>query len=455
MSQDFDPNRSADAASQPDESGSELTVHRLNWKADVPDPLLWLAAQPGAPKFYWRDRDGGRQIACVAATLILSSDLPGCEAAFLEKAGEIVRQKISDVRVYGGFRFDSGYPPERQDTRWYSLGSAWFVLPRFELVKDKEGSRMCCYLLKNEIGTPTQNLVASRLKALQFDVSDVDIRLPRIDERIDTPEQAEWDQQVAQTLDLFRSTDLKKLVLARRTSLCLKARVNPWHVLYRLRESADNCYLFGIQLADAGVWIGASPERLYRREGNTIETEALAGTRPRARDGHEDGQLANELTASDKDRFEHDLVVTGIRENLTKLCEQFKEGESTETIKLASVQHLHTSFRCMLKHGIGDAAILPALHPTPAVAGYPREDAIHHLRQLEAFDRGWYAGPIGWVGATSAEFAVGIRTALIHDNYIDLFAGAGIVTGSSAGTEWDEIENKMSPYLRLFGSENK
>jgi menaquinone-specific isochorismate synthase len=454
VNRDLDPFRAFDPASQPEESGSAPIVHRLNWKADVPDPLLWLAAQPGAPKFYWRDRDGSREMACVGATLILSSDESGFEAAFLEKAGEIARQKIPDVRVYGGFRFDSAYPPERQDTRWYSLGSAWYVLPRFELVKDHVDSRMCCYLLKSEIGTPTQSLVASRLKALQFDVPEVDIRLPGIDERIDTPERAEWDQQVVQTLDLFRSTELKKMVLARRTSLRLKARVNPWHVLHRLRESADNCYLFGIQLADAGVWIGASPERLYRREGDKIETEALAGTRPRARNGQEDGHFARELTASDKDRFEHDLVVTGIRENLTKLCEHFSQDESTETMKLAAVQHLYTSFRGLLKPGIGDATILPALHPSAAVGGYPREQAVQQLRELEAFDRGWYAGPIGWVGATSAEFAVGIRTALIHDNFIDLFAGAGIVTGSSADTEWDEIENKMSPYLQLFGSES-
>jgi len=450
MSQDSNPRGSSDRASQRYEIGPELIVHSLTWKVDVPDALLWLAAQPGAPKFYWRSRDGSREIACVSLTAVLSSDGSGLESAFLEIAGEVARQRVSGAGVYGGFRFDSCYPPERQDTRWYSLGSAWFLLPRFELVKDKEGCRVFCHLLTKEVGTPAQHLFSSKLKAMFTHVPDVDVHLPGIDERTDTPERVEWDKQVAQALDLFRDTDLKKLVLARRTSLRLKARVNPWHVLIQLRASADNCYLFGVQLADAGVWIGASPERLYRRDGDVIETEALAGTRPGTGDKEEDGRLATELTASDKDRDEHGFVVRGIKEALTELCEDLDPEASPTTLRLNSIQHLQTRFRGRLKSGVGDATILPALHPTPAVGGYPREQALQYLRQFESFDRGWYAGPIGWINKSSAEFAVGIRSALVHDNYIDLFAGAGIVGGSTSDAEWDEIESKISPYLRLF-----
>ena len=462
MNESFDLRRSSDLTSQlrdalqhlteTDETDSECSLYRLNWSVDVPDPLLWLAAQPGEPKFYWRDRDGGRQIACVSATAILSSDLAGFEGPFVEKAVEIVRQKLSDVRVYGGFRFDSSYPSERQDTRWCGFGAAWFVLPRFELVTDKQGSRMYCYLLKSEVGTPALDLVSSKLQALRFDVPDDVIRLPGISERTDTPKRPEWDRQVKSALDLFRDTDLKKLVLARRTSLRLNAPVNPWHVLYRLRESADHCYLFGVQTGDSGVFVGASPERLYRREGNSIETEAVAGTRPRAQDRQEDGRLAYELTTSDKDRYEHDLVVSGIREALTKMCERFDTAAPAAPIKLSAVQHLRTLFDGTLKQNVHDAAILSALHPSPAVGGYPRERAMSHLREIESLDRGWYAGPIGWLSAASAEFAVGIRSALIHDNFIDLFAGAGLVHGSSSEAEWDEIENKISPYLQLFDS---
>ncbi|MCX6833694.1 MAG: isochorismate synthase, partial [candidate division Zixibacteria bacterium] len=193
-----------------------------------------------------------------------------------------------------------------------------------------------------------------------------------------------------------------------------------------------------------------SPERLYRREGDSIETEAVAGTRPRAPDQCEDGRLASELTTSDKDRYEHDLVVSGIREDLAKICERFDTAAPAALIKLSAVQHLRTQFEGKLKRNVDDMAILSALHPSPAVGGYPCEKAVSHLRKIESLDRGWYAGPIGWLDAANAEFAVGIRSALIHDNRMDLFSGAGIVAGSTSDAEWHEIENKISPFLQLL-----
>jgi menaquinone-specific isochorismate synthase len=95
--------------------------------------------------------------------------------------------------------------------------------------------------------------------------------------------------------------------------------------------------------------------------------------------------------------------------------------------------------------------VLRALHPTPAVGGYPRGEALEEIQALEPFDRGWYAGPVGWIGAGGAEFAVGIRSGLVRGNRLTLFSGAGIVAGSVPESEWAEIEQKIGDFTRMFG----
>jgi menaquinone-specific isochorismate synthase len=100
---------------------------------------------------------------------------------------------------------------------------------------------------------------------------------------------------------------------------------------------------------------------------------------------------------------------------------------------------------------VTDAEVLRALHPTPAVGGYPGVEALEEIRALEPFDRGWYAGPVGWIGADAAEFAVGIRSGLVRGNTLALFSGAGIVAGSAPEGEWAEIEQKIGDFTRMFG----
>jgi len=109
-----------------------------------------------------------------------------------------------------------------------------------------------------------------------------------------------------------------------------------------------------------------------------------------------------------------------------------------------------TGFKGLLKSGVSNAAIIHSIHPTPAVAGTPRNKAIEMINRLEDFDRGWYAGPVGFVGYDTMEFAVAIRSGLIEDNNLALFAGAGVVCDSNAAEEWEEVENKISRFIRVF-----
>jgi menaquinone-specific isochorismate synthase len=142
-------------------------------------------------------------------------------------------------------------------------------------------------------------------------------------------------------------------------------------------------------------------------------------------------------------------VVNGIEAGLAKICDRHETLDGPSPFMLARIQHLRTRFSGHLKPGVSNFEIISALHPSAAVGGYPVKTAPALLHQFEPFDRGWYAGQMGWISADSAEFVVAIRSALLSDTQLDLFSGAGIVADSHPEAEWDEIEAKIGLFLSL------
>src|SRR5699024_2973901 len=141
--------------------------------------------------------------------------------------------------------------------------------------------------------------------------------------------------------------------------------------------------------------------------------------------------LANNLNGSNKNRAEHGFVVQDIRQRLEPLTNTIKHGLQPQIKKLSNVQHLHTPIRAHLADGISPLQAVEHLHPTPAVGGFPREKAMHYIQQLERFERGWYAGPVGWMTPSgSGEFSVAIRSGLLCEEEAHFFAGCGIVADS-------------------------
>ncbi len=120
-------------------------------------------------------------------------------------------------------------------------------------------------------------------------------------------------------------------------------------------------------------------------------------------------------------------------------------------LKLNHLQHLYNQLTGQLKEHIDDGDIINELHPTPAVGGFPREAALEQIGWLEPFDRGWYAAPVGWISEDAAEFVVAIRSGLVAGQQLHLYSGAGIVEGSSPSKEWEEIENKISNFIKTLG----
>ncbi|OAM87254.1 hypothetical protein AW736_23650 [Termitidicoccus mucosus] len=249
---------------------------------------------------------------------------------------------------------------------------------------------------------------------------------------------------VTRALELIADGDFQKIVLARAKDIRAAEALHPLRVLNGLRQRFGDCYSFSLANGRGQSFIGASPERLLRVRDGRLLTEALAGSARRGATASEDAALGGELLRNEKDLREHRHVLDSIVRRLAPLGLQLSFSEKPGLRRLANVQHLHTPVEAALPPTVRLLDALARLHPTPAVGGTPREAAIARIRELEDFPRGLYAGAIGWIDSRGGgEFFVGLRTALLEGDRARLYAGAGIVAGSSPEKELAETELKF------------
>jgi menaquinone-specific isochorismate synthase len=237
-------------------------------------------------------------------------------------------------------------------------------------------------------------------------------------------------------LALVERGDLRKLVLAARQRLELGGPLDPRLLLAHLRRSQPGSCRFLWQPTSEQALLGASPERLFSLRQGWLRADALAGTRP-------SGAEASELLGSEKDRHEHDLVVETISRVLRQSGLSPHRPRHPRLARHGGLVHLHTPITARLQ-GQTPLALAEALHPTPAVAGLPRREAMAWLRTLESFERGHYAAPIGWIDSQGdGELRVAIRSGLLRQGSLEITAGAGLVRGSAADREEREVALKL------------
>ena len=259
-------------------------------------------------------------------------------------------------------------------------------------------------------------------------------------------ERDRWLDAVRVTLDRIRDGTFSKAVLARSRGIELDRSAGAAEIMASLRAAYPTCYRFLIGDRNGNAFLGASPERLVRLVGDDVLTEAVAGTQ-RCEPEDDGSKLARALARSEKDLNEHRIVLDHLLAALSPLCESLHAG-SPEVMRLPHLLHLRTSVRGSAFPGAHVLDLVSRLHPTPAVAGWPRSEALSWIARVEAGGRGWYAGPVGWVNARGeGDFAVGIRSIGIRGRSARLFAGAGIVAGSDPALEWSETELKMKGIL--------
>ena len=243
----------------------------------------------------------------------------------------------------------------------------------------------------------------------------------------------------------IKAGQLSKVVLARDLYATAVRDLDIRVILRRLAGRYPDCYTF----ACANL-VGATPELLIRRQDDDVSSLVLGGTAPRGRDAAEDERLGAALLASAKEREEHEYAVVGVRAVLAARCDRLKMDSAPSLRRFANVQHLATWITGRLGGGQAASehsvlALADALHYTPAVCGTPAEPAMELIRDLEAMDRGRYAGPVGWVDARgNGEWGIALRCAQVDGRHARLFAGCGIVAGSDPEAELAETQAKFA-----------
>lgn len=262
-------------------------------------------------------------------------------------------------------------------------------------------------------------------------------------------DESRYRSAVATAVSKIREHDLSKVVLARELSAHLPLESDVRRALVELALGYPDCWTFAVD----GL-VGSSPETLVRVHHGTVTARVLAGTRSRGRDAAGDRESAAALAASVKDQGEHRFAVSSVLDALRPHSADLAASDLPFTLKLPNLWHLATDIAGTLSDGASSLDLAAALHPTAAVAGTPTREAVALIRELEPFDRGRYAGPVGWVGGDGdGEWAIALRCAQLDGDTGDLtaYAGAGIVADSDPATEYAETTMKFRPIVEAFG----
>jgi len=262
---------------------------------------------------------------------------------------------------------------------------------------------------------------------------------------------AAYGDMVADAVALMREpgATLRKVVLSRPITVELGGPLPLSAVLRRLRAGEPNCTIFSMPVPD-GAFFGASPELLVARHDDKVSCHPLAGTVPRGDTARADADAQRDLARSAKGREEHGYVVDEIAATLTPYCDELSVPEEPSMVAFRSVAHLGTRIEGRLGKPVGVLELLERLHPTPAVGGTPRAEALEFIARREADQRDYWAGPVGWVDATGdGEWMIGIRSARLHADgaAVTLRAGSGVVADSVPAAEADETNVKLATVL--------
>ena len=356
--------------------------------------------------------------------------------------------------LLGGFAFD---PLSPRTSLWEGFPDGLLIVPRLLLRSAPEGAALTVNTLvrsSNDTEYEAEQLAGDlgRMWAATEQAAP-----PRRQEATngsyplsaqDLLPAAEWMEQVASTVKLIRAGAFEKVVLARGLRVTSRAPFDTGAILGRLRDSYAGASVFAIQRGRR-YFVGATPERLVHVRDGQIRTMALAGSAPRGASEEEDRRLGAQLLRSEKNKQEHAIVVERVREALATFCASVSAAQAPRLLRLTNIQHLETPIAGELLPGRSVLEALEALHPTPAVGGLPGPEALERIRDCEQLDRGWYAGPVGWVDANgNGEFAVALRSALLDGRQATLFAGCGIVADSDPQSEYDESCLKFQAMLR-------
>jgi menaquinone-specific isochorismate synthase len=369
---------------------------------------------------------------------------------FENATGKISKHAFNlDIRIptfFGGAMFPI---PQKTDLWNDYKTEEWFV-PEFILMKNQNRYFLVTNLNYAILKTPDiSTRLLRRLKELTGVAvqNDNDTNLPS-----DSVNFYAWRIQVESALDQIKKGYADKVVLARYLAKPIKKEAEVSQIILNLEERYPDCYIY-LWRRNSSLFFGASPEKFISIRESKLSIDALAGSAKRATDKNEDDKIADFLLNDSKNLYEHNAVLSYILDKIKDYASDISHPARPRIKKLRNIQHLWTPVTAVIDKNTDADELINRLFPTPAVCGLPKERALEIIENLETFDRGLYSGILGWKDAKgNAELTVSIRSGLIKNRLLYLFAGCGIVDGSDSEEEFKETELKLKPILNLFYS---
>ncbi|PWI57907.1 isochorismate synthase [Sulfoacidibacillus thermotolerans] len=450
-----------------EENTTRIACIALKWQGSL-DFVDLFERNPLMVKMqvFWRDGDlpSGKSLAIGEAVSFQAQ-----AANVFDEARSLWRNTVAQfvgngskwVRFFCGQAFD---PETERDVVWKEWPAGLMFLPRYLFIEEELGIRLVISL---EV---TKELdLASAVHAIRAELQRLSDPLERVERDFQEPltfaqssaadletvesDSLQWKKAVAHVVQKIARKEFAKVVLARRRVWRAKEQISSATVLRNLLTRYETGVVFALQYVDQ-VFVGASPERLVQSFKQHVHIDCLAGTTARDQDLESDAQAATQLLASQKDRSEHAHVLRGILQDVQDVVGDLSYPDAPKLRSLTNVHHLYTPIEGYRLDGTTILDLVARLHPTPAVAGLPKHAAMMEIRVQEQMDRGFYAGPIGWLDAQGdGAFNVALRCGLLCGRDAVLYAGAGIVEDSNPWAEWAETEWKLQPMQTALSEE--
>lgn len=437
------------------ESPDAASGQPLQWLS-VPAPLVraesLLAAAPRVDAWYWSS-GGEHELVGLGVARRLSGGgherFQQLDQQLQELWGSLEPAAALEAgapapRVVGGLAFQVG---RAQHAPWSEFGEGQLLLPRLTYTRREGRAWLTLVAAPHELA-----VAAERARILEEALQLVGVAGRLAEPEAPGPyelaerDASEWREQIRLVKAAIAAGSVQKVVLARRVLARFARELSPARALSRLRETGPHAPRFAFRVGDS-TFLGSPPERVLVKRGLRLETEAVAGTLPASDPG-----AALQLTQDAKLLAEHAPVVQDLLERLRPLAEVDPLPEHPTPYRARQVWHLKTPISATLREPHSALSLLSRIHPTPAVGGYPTRPALGFIAEHEPDERGWYAGPIGWIDASGdAEFAVALRSGVISGKQAHLYVGAGIVSGSDSESELAETGWKLRVLLSALG----
>lgn len=423
-------------------------------KSLTPSELFNLTEKQAGDRFYLRLNDNMSSFFGYHAIQRFKNNFENKQSIFREwekfkNDVELIHVNTQKhhLKIVGGFQFSN----HKSDDEWREFGINHFVVPEV-LISSVNNQTILTYTVeKAQFEMEKLNQIINYFENTQVDTTERETSLGNVT-RMEDIYVDEWKDLVSHTIEQLDKD--QKVVLARRRLIKFDKPISIPYVLNRALNNEKNSYLFILE-SNQSVFFSQTPEQLLKVEDGVLSTKAVAGTIPRTQDAEKDEKNVQAFLQDSKNLGEHQFVVRSILNDIEPYVENVEYNQKPNILKNDHMYHLYTEIKgTLLNHSY--ISLIDELHPTPALGGYPKKEAVDYIEKNEFGTRGLYGSPVGYIDVDDdCEFIVAIRSMLIKQNQTTLFAGCGIVKDSNAESEVEETSVKFSPMMNALGVVNE